>query len=318
MSAARNSQLVLAPAKINLTLDLLGRRADGYHDLRSVFLALDLCDRLQLRCDSRQAESLSLSVSGPAATPDIPTDGHNLVMSAAQRVLTRLEDLGAPALPPIRMELEKHVPSQSGLGGGSSDAAATVLGLQAIAGRDLGREWRAHTLGELGSDCVFFAVAVDGAAVCEGRGIQVAPLVAPRDWNVALVVPDVHCSTANVFAAVNASDQSEESAEDRTLLGLRAMAARSGARNGLELPAQRAEPLVGAWRDLLDEAGLEHFRMSGSGSAFFGLYEDPEEAHWELAALGHLAQERGLPLRLLQVTGLARHGAQLEAGRGLG
>ncbi len=298
MTAARNSHTLLAPAKVNLTLEVLGRRPDGYHELRTVLLAVDLCDRLSVRCDSRQESSLKLTLTGPAASDDVPADGRNLVHRAAGLALKRLAELGAPCLPPLHIELEKHIPSQAGLGGGSSDAAACLQALQVIAGRDLGHEWRRAVLAELGSDCAFFDRG-GVAALCEGRGERVQPLGSPRDWQVALIVPEVTCSTAAVFAEVTSNPSSvERSMAHAEVLPQAPLPARATLFNDLELAAQVAQPLLGAWRDLLDEAGLDHYRMTGSGSGFYGLYADAEAAPWDLAAVAHLAQERGLGLRL--------------------
>jgi 4-diphosphocytidyl-2-C-methyl-D-erythritol kinase len=298
VSAARNSHTALAPAKVNLTLELLGPRPDGFHELRTVLLALDLCDRVHVRCDSRQEAPLQLSVTGPAASEDVPTDERNLVHRAAQLALARLADLGSPPLPPLCIELEKYVPSQAGLGGGSSDAAATLRAVQAIAGRDLGREWREETLAGLGSDCVFFDTGAV-VALCEGRGERVRALPTPHQWSVALVVPDVICSTGEVFGRVPPDFVSSSASRSHTdLLAQDPGAARDSLFNDLEPAAREVEPLLGAWADLLTEAGLDHYRLTGSGSSLFGLYADPEEAQWDLAAVSHLASERGLGVRL--------------------
>lgn len=298
MSAARNSYSAMAPAKVNLTLELLGHRPDGFHELRTVLLALDLCDRVHVRCDSRQERPLQLSVTGPAASEDIPSDERNLVQRAAQLALARLVDMGAAPLPPLCIELEKHVPSQAGLGGGSSDAAATLRALQAIAGRDLGSEWRQATLAELGSDCAFFDTG-SVVALCEGRGERVRALPTPHQWNVALVVPEVTCSTAEVFGRVSSDCVPSSVPRLHTdLLAQDPGAARNSLFNDLESPAREVEPLLGAWADLLSEAGLDHYCLTGSGSSFFSLYADPEEAQWDLAAVSHLASERGLGVRL--------------------
>ena len=298
MNATRHSHTALAPAKVNLTLELLGRRPDGFHELRTVLLALDLCDRVHVRCDSRQQTPLQLEVTGPAASDDIPADDRNLVQRAAQLALDRLADLGAAPLPPLRIELEKHIPSQAGLGGGSSDAAATLRAVQAIAGRDLGREWRQETLAELGSDCVFFDTGAV-VALCEGRGERVRVLPTPHQWSVALVVPDVTCSTGEVFGRIAPDFVSSSASRSHTdLLTQDPGAARDSLFNDLEPVAREVEPLLGAWADLLSEAGLDHYRLTGSGSSLFGLYADPEEAQWDLAAVSHLASERGLGVRL--------------------
>lgn len=298
MSAARNSYTALAPGKVNLTLELLGHRPDGFHELRTVLLALDLCDRVHVRCDSRQGTPLKLSVTGPAGSEDIPTDEGNLVYRAAQLALARLVDLGSTPLPPLCIELEKHVPSQAGLGGGSSDAAATLRAVQAIAGRDLGNEWRQATLAELGSDCAFFDTGAV-VALCEGRGERVRVLPTPHQWHVSLVVPEITCSTAEVFGRVPSGfSPSSVSRSHTDLLAQEPGAARSSLFNDLESPAREVEPLLGSWADLLDEADLDHYRLTGSGSSLFGLYADPEEAQWDLAAVSHLASERGLGVRL--------------------
>ena len=191
-----------APAKVNLWLRVLGRRSDGYHELETAMLALELGDELRGRATA--SGGVELRVSGPVATPDIPCDERNLVWRVVDQGLRRGRALGL--LGPdagLELELEKHVPSRAGLGGGSSDAAAALRLLERAWEVDLSADWRRETLAAAGADCVFFHdVAGSGAATCRGAGERVSAVAgAPPAWWVLVVTPEAECSTAEVFAA---------------------------------------------------------------------------------------------------------------------
>lgn len=191
----------LAPAKLNLTLAIVGRREDGFHALHSVMVPLELADRLSLA--PAFAPGDRLHVTG-APVPDLGPPDRNLVVRAigAARAACRALGIDAP-MPALAARLEKRVPVAAGLGGGSSDAAAALDGAleawgvaDAIASAD-----RATVAASLGSDVPFFLAG--GWAVVEGRGELVTPLPAPRGPTpaVLLVTPGLAVSTAAVFAA---------------------------------------------------------------------------------------------------------------------
>jgi 4-diphosphocytidyl-2-C-methyl-D-erythritol kinase len=191
----------LAPAKLNLTLAVLGRRADGFHDLHSVFLPLGLSDRLEVRVrepDAARTPSDSLTVDGLDAGPL----ADNLVLRAmalAREVVERATP--GVSLPALEARLTKRIPVAAGLGGGSSDAAAAIDAAEAAWGVSLAAEVRSDLAARLGSDVPFFLVGA--VALVEGRGERVTALPAPTGPppGVLVVTPASALPTGTVFAA---------------------------------------------------------------------------------------------------------------------
>jgi 4-diphosphocytidyl-2-C-methyl-D-erythritol kinase len=293
-----------APAKVNPWLRVLGQRADGFHEVDLGVLALELGDEIEL--ERNATGRVSIEVRGPCATPDVPSDERNLAVRAAASVLGLARGLGLAAPETgLHLRLDKHVPSQAGLGGGSSDAAAASLAARALLGieSDLGVSAQ---LAELGSDCVFFhAAAATGFARCTGRGEQVEVLAPPPPgWVVGVLTPDVQVSTARVYAALGSAlcadpcvSKVPPDASLGALLGRSLDEARRACHNDLEGPALTIHPELRAWRALLDANGAEHFRLSGSGASFFGLFREPEPAREILADLEARAARLGLQVR---------------------
>jgi 4-diphosphocytidyl-2-C-methyl-D-erythritol kinase len=312
VSAAGGWVRALAPAKVNLWLDVLARRADGFHELDTGLLALELADELEARVAPEPG--VRLEVAGRFASADIPRDERNLAWRAAAACLEALgEDRG------LELRLTKNVPSRAGLGAGSADAAAALLAGEAALGRSLDEGTVRTLLAGLGSDCVFFrAAAATGLARCSGRGEQVQALAAPpQGWSVVVLVPDVGAATAAVYAALPTplSARPAASTVRHGLLHLEERAARGALSNGLEEAALSAVDGLAPWRALLDGCGAAHFRLSGSGSSFFGLFRDPDEAARCSTTLAHAARSRGLEPRAVLVTRPARRGARLEPSR---
>ncbi len=193
----------IAPAKLNLTLAVVGRRDDGFHALHTVMAPLDLADRLALSPAFGPRDRLHVVGPGGAPAPDVGPDDDNLVLRAirAARAAVRAAGDDRP-LPALAVRLEKRIPAAAGLAGGSSDAAAALdAALEAWEAVDvLGPEARAAVAARLGSDCPFFLAG--GWALVEGRGERVAPLPAPRGEapGVVLVTPAVGVATPAVFA----------------------------------------------------------------------------------------------------------------------
>ena len=172
----------VAPAKLNLTLAVLGRRPDGYHDLHSVMVPLALADLLSLAPAASGADRLHVSGSDLSAGPD------NLVLRAVAALRARLGRAGE-TLPPLAIRLEKRIPLAAGLGGGSSDAAAAIDGALEAWGLDLDPDTRAGVAAAVGSDVPFFLAG--GPALVSGRGETVHPLRSPSGppLGVLLVAP---------------------------------------------------------------------------------------------------------------------------------
>ncbi len=258
-----------AHAKVNLGLAVGAKRADGYHEVATAMLAVSLADRLAF---TPRARGFVLRVDGPEAR-GVPTDGRNLVMRAARRLARELgETRGAT------IALTKVIPHGAGLGGGSSDAAATLRGLLRLWGRRLGPK-RLHALAaELGSDVPFFLGA--GFAMATGRGEIVSPMAMPRGamaHTLIIAVPDVSISTAMVYSNYEIPKSRLTAwSTVSTLVQLRAISflgdrVKPKIVNDLEgVVRSRVGAVPEALRDLR-RAGASHVRMSGSGSAVFGL-----------------------------------------------
>jgi 4-diphosphocytidyl-2-C-methyl-D-erythritol kinase len=189
--AAPGQLRVRAPAKVNLSLEVLGRRPDGYHEIRTVMQAVSLCDEIEF--ESRSDGLLRLECVGA----DLPADESNLVLRAARLLRERS---GAHGGADVR--LTKRVPLGGGLGGGSSDAAITLLALAELWGLTPSGDELTEMAAELGSDVPFFLTG--GAALCEGRGERVTPLPCPRTLRYVLAMPQWSVSTARVYQRADA------------------------------------------------------------------------------------------------------------------
>lgn len=294
--------VVRSPAKVNLTLDVLARRADGYHELDTTILALDRFDQLSVSRVDGEA-GVRLTVVGPEASPDIPHDDTNLAVRGAAPVLRLARERGLVAENAgLALRLEKAIPSQAGLGGGSSNAAAACYGAARLLGVDPQDDTLLHALERVGSDCAFFLRARDtGLARCTGRGEVVEPLPAPpTERAFAVVTPDVRCATAEVFAAWRPADRVAGAPRARLDPAAWFQApldeARAALRNDLEAAALRVEPALQDLRRRLDGVAGGVFCLSGSGSSFFGLFADTGAAEACLEGLlaGGKARDHGL------------------------
>ena len=186
----------LAPAKLNLTLAVVGRREDGFHDLHSVFVPLALADRLSLAPARADAGADTLHVTGFDAGPVEA----NLVLRAIAAARAAVgEGPGRPATPSLAARLEKHIPVAAGLGGGSSDAAAAFDGALEAWGAELDFERRLHAAASIGSDVPFFLRGVP--ALVEGRGERLTPLKGVHGHpGILLVTPSIAVRTPDVFS----------------------------------------------------------------------------------------------------------------------
>lgn len=279
-----------AHAKINLALAITGRRDDGYHQLRSVFLRLSLHDGLAVDLDPKGPAD-SLVIDGELeATED------NLVLGAAQRLREAID----PALPALRFDLRKRIPAAAGLGGGSSDAAAAMdLALLAW-GIRLHPAERLGIAATIGADVPFFVVG-HAASLVEGIGEHVAPLPAPSPpAGVVLITPGRRLSTAAVFAELDrepsaggpAAERVDEVAgllrEDVDGMTLAATTAMLREANDLWAPAARLSPGLVALRDACAQALGRAVLLTGSGPTLVAVY--PSEAAATHAAVALQAE----------------------------
>jgi 4-diphosphocytidyl-2-C-methyl-D-erythritol kinase len=256
-----------APAKINLALAVLGRRADGYHDIRTVFQAVDLADTLHV--SDRREEGIALTVTGREWAPEGP---ENLVVRMGE-ALSRRHAPGRGA----RIVLEKRIPAGAGLGGGSSDAAAALLALERVWELELTAEARHRLALEIGSDVPFFLHG--GTIRGEGRGEILTPLPPPPPAHWALILPDIRVSTARAYAEVSRS--LTNSANQLTMLELALVQADSALLaenfvNDLEAGVLRIEPGLTGLKAEVASVGVVA-GLSGSGSALFAMARRAEQ-----------------------------------------
>lgn len=261
-------------AKINLGLYVLRKRPDGYHDLETVFLRIPWADVVTAR--SAPKGGITLTCSDASLT----TDESNLVMKAA----VRLAAMGGVA-EGVALHLDKQLPYGAGLGGGSSDAAATLRLLVDFWHLDVSDE-ELHTLAlDLGSDVPFFLGAP--AAYATGRGEKLTPLEAYRlPHPLVVVVPPVHVSTAEAYARVR--PYAENRPDLRTLVASNDLSRwRAALVNDFEAPIFDAHPSIRAAREALLAAGAGYAAMSGSGAAVFGVFEEEHRAAAAAEAARH-------------------------------
>jgi 4-diphosphocytidyl-2-C-methyl-D-erythritol kinase len=271
---------VRAPAKINLFLRVLGRRSDGYHDLETVILPIGLADQLHIHAvadPTFRTLSLSLAVEGrPELTRGVPADESNLVLRAAKALADRAGIRGFADI-----TLEKLVPSGAGLGGGSSDAAATLRTLNRLWDCGLGDDDLREVASEVGSDVP--PLVGEGPAMARGRGERIeAANVPPLRWLLATF--DFEISTRDAFewwdedGAVSGPDPTRVVAAAARARDPDDPAGRSalGALlfNDLEGPAVRRHPVIGAALDVLRDGGATTAILSGSGPSVVGLFAE--------------------------------------------
>lgn len=258
--------LVWAPAKVNLYLEVLAKRADGYHDIATLMVAVSLCDTLAFK------EENSGEIRLECDHPGLTTGPENLVCRAAS-LLQRHTGCKRGAV----IRLTKRIPFAAGLAGGSSDAAATLAGLNRLWRLGLSTGELATLGAELGSDIAFFFATP--AAWCTGRGERVEPLPLGCPLWFVLVHPAFGLSTAEVYRGVTVPERPESGDAIRQAVqngDVEAIGRRL--HNRLQVVAERLAPEVAALYERLRGLGPAGQLMSGSGSTLFALCRDHDEA----------------------------------------
>ncbi|MFM8878254.1 MAG: 4-(cytidine 5'-diphospho)-2-C-methyl-D-erythritol kinase [Verrucomicrobiota bacterium] len=264
-----------SPCKVNLLLNILGRRPDGFHDLETLFYPVPLCDELTFETAAEPGIRFTCD------HPELPTDRSNLVVRAAERFVeeSRLSGQG------VRIHLVKRVPLAAGLGGGSSNAARTLTGLNDLLGCPLPPEALDRIAATLGSDVNFFLQ--DRPARATGRGERVEPMEACgslKGCGLSLYHPGFGISTAWAYRelarypeALNGRPGRVETLERALRSGDLAEAGRHFY-NSLEAPALHKYPVLGLYQSFFREHGAWASLMSGSGSTTFALFPDETTA----------------------------------------
>lgn len=282
----KNIIMILFPnAKINLGLDILRRRPDGYHDISTVMVPVSWSDVLELI--PGHGEDTTLSVSGRGV--DCPVE-KNLVMKAYRALSTRVE------LPPVDIYLRKVIPDGAGLGGGSSDASAVLRGLNEMLALDFSDEELAEVASTLGADCPFFIY--NRPMLCTGTGTDMSPIDIPSlsGLGVLIVKPQVSVPTAAAYSRVTPAIPAEPVEE---IVKLPVAEWQGRLKNDFEPSVFAAYPEVARVKEQIMSLSPLYASMSGSGASVFGLFEsdklsaiDREALHREFESCdifaGHL------------------------------
>ncbi len=262
------SYFIQSYAKINLTLDILGKRPDGYHDLASIMQTIDLYDTICLTAIPQHEIQLVCS------RPELHT-ANNLAVLAAQIVRQRLSLTQG-----VKIELRKRIPVAAGLGGGSSNAAAVLAALRRWWQLSLSQEDMLAMAASLGSDVPFFLYG--GLALCEGRGERITPL--PSHWPTTmrwllLVKPAISISTAAVFRNLPSADYTTGAHSHAACAALQSKQTpeESDLHNGLERSVLERYAKVRQARDAMLRAGAPLVHLSGSGPTLFACFSNLDD-----------------------------------------
>ena len=252
---------VLAPAKINLSLKILGRRSDGFHEIETLIAPITLCDEIEIgERDSKQIEF-------HCDDPSVPTGDDNLIVRAAKSFFAATKLKSA-----VSIELKKKIPHGAGLGGGSSDAASTLLALNELLETRLPREALAKMAETIGSDVPFFIF--QSTALCKGRGELVTPVKVKEKLPILLLKPAFVVSTAWAYSRWQHS---------REIPGIRYAEQELVGQifvNDLERPVfEKFVFLAELKMWLLEQAEVGAAVMSGSGSTVFALLRENADAN---------------------------------------
>jgi 4-diphosphocytidyl-2-C-methyl-D-erythritol kinase len=269
-----------APGKINVYLSVGALQPDGYHDVATAYQAVSLYEDVT----AEHADDFSVRFTGPIDTADVPVDDSNLALRAARMVAEVAGYTGG-----VRLTIEKQVPVAGGMGGGSADAAATLLAVDTLWGTALGRDELLRIAAELGAD-VPFAFA-GGTAIGTGRGDELSPALAKGQFHWVLVLSDYGLSTPAVYTALDehrdryrtdiAPVHDMPYVEANVLQAIRAGDPELLAEclhNDLQAPAMRLQPDLAATLELGERAGALAGIVSGSGPTVAFLVSDADAA----------------------------------------
>lgn len=268
-----------AYAKVNLSLDVCGKREDGYHELSGVMQQISLCDDLW----AEEAEGISIRCN----LPFIPTDERNILWKAANAFFeyTNIRGKG------VCFTLHKRIPSGAGLGGGSSDGTAAIKLLDQIYQTHLSDEQMVELVAPVGADLPFFVYG--GTALAEGIGDKLKALTPIREGAMLLIKPSFSLPTPKIFAAMDGMESYPHPDVTKMvhaveMRDLTVIAAAMG--NSMQCAVERSHPEISALCEQIKVAGAMNAIMSGSGSTVFGLFKDVQSA--KKAALSLIKSNR--------------------------
>ncbi len=252
-----------APAKINLTLDVIGKRIDGYHDVEMIMTMVDLADRIEL------SEVRHTNIDVLCNAGHIPTDDRNLCYKAANALRNHLHiNTG------VQINIDKHIPVAAGLAGGSSDAAATLRGLNRLWNLGLSIDELAHIGASVGSDVPFCVYG--GTAIARGRGEIIEHIESPPPCWVVLAKPPIGVSTAEIYGAFDLGGVERHPSALKMREAIQSQSMRSVCNqlgNVLESVTLELYPEVKYLKEQMVRFGANGVLMSGSGPTVFALVE---------------------------------------------
>lgn len=256
---------LFAPAKVNLRLEVLGKRPDGYHEIRTWIYPIDLCDQVRIR---RLKER---RITCNCDDPNVPAEMGNLAYQAAYLLMQEADLPGG-----VQIDISKRIPVSAGLGGGSSDAAAVLKGMNMLWGMRLPSDRLMELAARLGSDPPFFFVGQ--GALMGGRGERLISTLPNLDACLLLLNPGVPLSTKEVYAR-GGWGLTKGGADNRILMPPKKLEEMGGfLRNDLEGPAMAILPRIAQMKQILYEAGGRMISLTGSGPTVFALFGTEQEA----------------------------------------
>ena len=269
-----------AMAKINLGLDVVGKRPDGYHDLRMIMQTVRLFDRVKL------SETTSSGVRMKTNLRYLPTDQGNHAVQAARKLMEEFRINSG-----VFIDLQKRIPVAAGLAGGSSDAAAVLVGMNLLFRLGLSQEELRERGVRIGADVPYCIMR--GTALAEGIGDRLTPLPHIPDCSIVIAKPDVRVSTKYVYTHLVLDEQTRHPQIDSQIEAIRSqdlgkMCELCG--NVLEDVTIPAHPQIASIKEMMLQEGALSAMMSGSGPSVFGIFDDPEKAQ---RAYGKLREQTG-------------------------
>lgn len=274
MSETTARVTVLAPAKINFGLRVLGKRPDGFHEIETLFVAVSLFDELTIERRDKGGLSMTWEMGREDLNPgDLAVNESNLVVQAA-REFERVANVKLN----VAIHLKKSIPIAAGLGGGSSDAAATLKGLSALCTGKVTDSALLESAARLGSDIPFFLGI--SAAIGRGKGESLTPTRIDLTWYAIIVCPRVASSTPEVYAALDLTYLPKMSDFPERLEGDGFFSALALIHNDLQDVVERRVPEVLHWKNRLLTLGAEGAYVSGSGPSVFGVFRHKPDPSW--------------------------------------
>ncbi|MBQ9757151.1 MAG: 4-(cytidine 5'-diphospho)-2-C-methyl-D-erythritol kinase [Clostridia bacterium] len=275
---------IKCPAKINLSLDVIGRRSDGYHNLSMIMQEINLFDIIKISVYETEAAPL---IELFCKDKHIPTDGQNLIVKAANLFFKKT---GITAS--TRIHLCKNIPVGAGLGGGSSDAAGTLMALNTLFESPLSGDALAVLAKSLGADVPFFLYG--GCMLAEGIGEILSPLPPLKNAFIVLAKPKISISTAYVYKNLVLDSTTKHPDIKAAITALHnqdidTLAKVAG--NILETVVQKEHPEISEYKEIMLKNGASYSLMSGSGSSVFGVFKDRPSAEKALSEFKHITTD---------------------------